>query len=188
MKRVIYDLAVVVGQIGQQLRDLTAEVCQSQATKPQTHNQPPVPCPKAWDGKGGSVEARHFLTAFYNYRSTLGEPMNSYDQVMGLWHPNHRHWIQTALNLMEGGAHTWALPYLEDISQGNTPFRADWALFTDAFLKRFAPLDSSESAHKALKAIKQGKGSVVEYIANFDQYTLQLVGWTPTTANISTMA
>jgi hypothetical protein len=125
---------------------------------------------------GGSVKARHFLAAFYNYGSTLGEPMNSYDDIMGLWHPNHRHWIQTALNLMEGDARTWALPYLEDISHGNTPFRADWALFTDTFLKRFTPLDSSESVHNALKAIKQGKGSVVEYIANFDQYTSQ-TGW-----------
>jgi hypothetical protein len=35
------------------------------------------------------------------------------------------------LNLMEGNARTWALPYLEDVSQ---------ALFTNAFLKRFAPL------------------------------------------------
>jgi hypothetical protein len=51
MKWVIYDLGVVVGQITQQLRDLMAEVRQSQATKPQTHNMPPVPCPKAWDGK-----------------------------------------------------------------------------------------------------------------------------------------
>jgi hypothetical protein len=176
MKRVIYDLGIVVGQIATQLRDLTAEVRQSQVTKPRTHHTPPVPQPKAWDGKGGSVEARHFLATFYNYRSLLGEPMNSYDELMGLWHPNHRHWIQTALNLMEGDAHTWALPYLEDISHRNTPFRADWALFTDAFLKRFAPLDSSESACAALKAIKQGKGSVAEYIANFDQYTLQ-TGW-----------
>jgi hypothetical protein len=176
MKWVIYDLGVIVGQIAQQLRDLTAEVHQSQATKPQTHNMLPVPRPKAWDSKGGSVEARHFLAAFDNYGSTLGEPMNSYDDMMGLWHPNHRHWIQTALNLMEGDACTWALPYLEDISHGNTLFRADWALFTDMFLKRFAPLDSSESARNVLKAIKQGKGSMAEYIANFDQYTSQ-TGW-----------
>jgi hypothetical protein len=101
MKQVIYDLGVVVGQIATQLRDLTAEVRQSQATKPRTHHTPPVPRPKAWDSKGGSVEARHFLAAFYNYGSSLGEPMNSYDELMGLWHPNHRHWIQTALNLME---------------------------------------------------------------------------------------
>jgi hypothetical protein len=175
MKWVIYDLSVVAGQITQQLQDLMAEVCQSQATKPRTHNMPPVPRPKAWDGKGGSVKARHFLTTFYNYMSTLGEPMNSYDDMMGLWHPNHRHWIQMALNLMEGDARTWALPYLEDISHRNTLFRADWALFTDTFLKRFAPLDLSESMCNALKAIKQGKGSMAEYIANFDQYTSQTV-------------
>jgi hypothetical protein len=176
MKRIIYNLGIVVGQIATQLRDLMAEVHQSQATKPRTHHTPPVPRPKAWDGKGGSVEARHFLATFYNYGSSLGEPMNSYDELMGLWHPNHRHWIQTALNLMEGDARTWALPYLEDVSHGNTPFRADWALFTNVFLKRFAPLDSSESARAVLKAIKQGKGSVAEYIANFDQYTSQ-TGW-----------
>jgi hypothetical protein len=179
MKWIIYDLGVVVGQIATQLRDLMAEVHQSQATKSRTHHTPPVPRPKAWDSKGGSVKARHFLAAFYNYGSSLGEPMNSYDEIMGLWHPNHRHWIQMALHPMEGDACTWALPYLEDVSHRNTPFQADWALFTNAFLKRFAPLDPSESAHAALKAIKQGKGSVVEYIANFDQYTSQ-TGWSDT--------
>jgi hypothetical protein len=176
MKWVIYDLGIVVGQIATQLRDLTAEVRQSQATKPRTHHTPPVPRPKAWDGKGGSVKARHFLAAFYNYGSSLGEPMNSYNELMGLWHPNHRHWIQMALNLMEGDARTWALPYLEDVSHGNTPFHADWALFTNAFLKRFTRLDLSESARAALNSIKQGKGSVAEYISNFDQYTSQ-TGW-----------
>jgi hypothetical protein len=43
MKRVIYDLGVVVGQIATQLQDLMAEVHQSQVTKPRTHNTPPVP-------------------------------------------------------------------------------------------------------------------------------------------------
>jgi hypothetical protein len=43
MKWVIYDLGVVVGQISTQLRDLTAEVRQSQVTKPRTHHTPPVP-------------------------------------------------------------------------------------------------------------------------------------------------
>ena len=30
--------------------------------------------PKAWNGKGGSMEARHFLAAFYNYAQNEGKP------------------------------------------------------------------------------------------------------------------
>ena len=43
-------------------------------------------------------------------------------------------------------------------------------------MKRFAPLDTTEAARDALKALKQGKNSVAEYISRFDQYTGQ-TGW-----------
>ena len=35
--------------------------------------------PKAWNGKGGSMEARHFLAAFYNYAQNEGETLNDWD-------------------------------------------------------------------------------------------------------------
>ena len=32
--------------------------------------------PKAWNGKGGSMEARHFLAAFFNYAQNEGDVLN----------------------------------------------------------------------------------------------------------------
>ena len=51
--------------------------------------------------------------------------------------------------------------------------------FENAFRKRFAPLDSAQSTQDMLKTIKQGRGSVAEYIAKFDQYST-LTGWSNT--------
>lgn len=52
----------------------------------------------------------------------------------------------------------------------------DYDQFMVAFNKRFTLLDSAEAARDVLKQIKQGKGSVVEYQARFDQFTAQ-TGW-----------
>ena len=52
-------------------------------------------------------------------------------------------------------------------------------MFTEAFTKRFAPLDTAEAAQEVLKALKQGKSSVAEYISKFDQYMGQ-TGWSAT--------
>jgi antibiotic biosynthesis monooxygenase (ABM) superfamily enzyme len=43
-------------------------------------------------------------------------------------------------------------------------------------MRRFAPLDTAEAAREVLKKIRQGKQSVAEYMAQFDQYTGQ-TGW-----------
>ena len=48
-----------------------------------------------------------------------------------------------------------------------------------AFLKRFAPLDTTEAVRDALKALKQGKNAVAEYISYFNQYMGQ-TGWSDT--------
>ena len=77
---------------------------------------------------------------------------------------------------MEDEARTWALPYLEDLSQGGSPFTGDYDNFVAAFNKCFAPHDSTETARDALKHIKQGKNSVAEYQAQFNQFTSQ-TGW-----------
>ena len=71
---------------------------------------------------------------------------------------------------------TWALPYLEELGRGKQPFKGDWAEFEKAFTQQFMPQDSQEVACKALKNIKQGKQTVVEYTSKFDQYTMQ-TGW-----------
>ena len=48
-----------------------------------------------------------------------------------------------------------------------------------AFNKQFAPHNSVETARDVLKHIKQGKNSVAEYQARFDQFTSQ-TGWSDT--------
>ena len=77
---------------------------------------------------------------------------------------------------MEDKARTWALPYLELLAQELLAFQGDYSHFVQAFLKRFAPLDTTEAMRDALKAFKQGKNSMAEYISRFDQYTGQ-TGW-----------
>ena len=118
--------------------------------------------PKAWTGTGGSTEARHFLAAYCNWASSQGEGLNDYDAVRNIFIVNEKRWISAVLNLMEEGARTWALPYLEELGRGKQPFKGDWAEF--------------EKAREALKNIKQGKQTVAEYTSKFDQYTMQ-TGW-----------
>src|ERR1700761_4008957 len=77
---------------------------------------------------------------------------------------------------MEDEARTWALPYLELLAKGRLAFSGNYDYFVQAFLKRFAPLDTTEAARDALKALKQGKNSVAEYISKFDKFTGQ-TGW-----------
>ena len=77
---------------------------------------------------------------------------------------------------MEDEACTWALPYLEELLTGGSPFTRDYGNFVTAFNKRFTPHDSTETVRDALKHIKQGKNSVAEYQVRFNQFTTQ-TGW-----------
>jgi hypothetical protein len=57
---------------------------------------------------------------------------------------------------MEGDTHTWCLPALEKLRDGELLYNGDWRKFEDAFTRRFIPLDPAEAAHKAIKWIHQG--------------------------------
>ena len=122
------------------------------------------------------MEARHFLAAFFNYTQNEGDALNDWDAAINDWQQKDNKWIAAILNLMEDEARTWALPYLETIASGRTPFNGLYRHFTEAFTKRLAPLDTTEAVREALKSLKQGKSSVAEYISKFDQYTGQ-TGW-----------
>jgi hypothetical protein len=140
------DVSNAVGLLAQQVLDLThAQNAGCSGTKDA------IPRPKAWDGKGGSAEARHFLAAFHNFASAQGMSLNVLDAMTGMWTSVPGHWIQAALNLMEADARTWALPYLEEIQAGNMPFGGVWQTFLDHFTRRFAPLNTEDSARDALK-------------------------------------
>ena len=60
--------------------------------------------PKVWNGKGGSMEARHFLAAFFNYAQNEGDSLNDWDAAMNDWQQNDNKWIAAVLNLMEDEA------------------------------------------------------------------------------------
>ena len=69
-----------------------------------------------------------------------GDTLNNWDPVNNIWVQNDERWIAAALNLMEEEARTWALPYLELLA-----FQGDYSHFVQAFLKHFAPLDTTEA-------------------------------------------
>ena len=49
-----------------------------------------IACPKAWTGKGGSAEARHFLATYCNWASSQGEGLNDYDAVRNIFIVNEK--------------------------------------------------------------------------------------------------
>ena len=145
LTRVVLDLGIAVGHIITQLNTLTQQVKLATSTCPRAAKVA-VARLKAWNGKGGSVEARHFLAAFANYASNKGDTLNNWDLVNNMWIQNDERWIAAASNLMKEEARTWALPYLELLAQGLLAFQGDYSQFVQAFLKRFAPLDTTEAA------------------------------------------
>ena len=132
--------------------------------------------PEPWTGKGNSADARHFLAAFHNWASQQAGDLNTWDAVGNQWLKDEQKWISAVLNLMGEDAKTWALPHLEELRAGRLPFTGIWANFERDFKSRFMPQDIADMAREAIKKIKQGKMSVAEYQAQFDQYTPQS-GW-----------
>ena len=127
LTRVVLDLGVAVGHITTQLNTLTQQVRLATSTRPRAAKVV-VARPKAWNGKGGSVEARHFLATFANYAGNKRDTLNNWDPVNNMWIQNDEQWIAAALNLMEEEARTWALPYLELLA-----FQGDYSHFVQAF-------------------------------------------------------
>ena len=91
------------------------------------------------------MEARHFLAAFFNYAQNEGDALNNWDVAINDWQQNDNKWIAAILNLMEDKARTWALPYLEMLANGRHLFSGVYQHFTEAFTKRFAPLDTAKA-------------------------------------------
>jgi hypothetical protein len=94
----VADIGNAIGLLAQQVTLLAARL------GGRSGNRDVIPKPKAWDGKGGSVEARHFLAAFNNYAQAQGDPLNTFNQPTNAWIINQTSWIQSVLNLMEGDA------------------------------------------------------------------------------------
>ena len=105
LTRVVLDLGVAMGHITTQLNTLAQQVTLAISTCPRAAKVA-VARPKAWNGKGGSVEARHFLAAFANYAGNEGDSLNDWDVLNSRWIQNDERWIAAALNLMKEEART----------------------------------------------------------------------------------
>ena len=92
------------------------------------------------------------------------------------WHCRDMDWIQAVLNLMSREVRMWALPALEDLRDGQNPYRGAWWEFEEQFTCQFIPLDPAQAVRKALKKLKQGQKSVAEYKAKFDEQS-SLTKW-----------
>jgi hypothetical protein len=70
LTRLLQDMGNVVGILAQQVLDLTRD-----HTRGRGGAKDLISCPKPWDGKGGSAEARHFLAAFHNFHCITRIPI-----------------------------------------------------------------------------------------------------------------
>ncbi len=184
LQTMAHEVIALTAQVGMVSTDMQA-IAQQLTTANQNRPESYVNSAPEWDGTGKSQEAHHFLAAFANWASSSGGWLNNWwpavgnvgdpGYVTGGWEGDGGKWTQSVLGLMKGTTRTWALPYLKTITSGGVAF-PNWMAFEDAFRKRFAPLDSAQSARDMLKTIKQGRGSVAEYITKFDQYST-LTGW-----------
>ena len=113
---------------------------------------------------------------FYNYAVNEGETLNDWEPMTSSWVMNDKQWITVVLNLMDDEACMWALPHLENLARRGVAFSNYYNFIVEAFTKRFAPLNTTKAARDTLKALKQGKSSMVEYISKFNQFTQQ-TGW-----------
>ena len=87
LTQLVGEMMLVLKTVVDQVQDLT-NIIQTTHTVGATAPRIPkaltdgVAHPKAWTGKGGSAEARHFLAMYHNWASSQGEGLNDYDAVM----------------------------------------------------------------------------------------------------------
>src|SRR6201996_3927971 len=84
LAQMVHDLGVLLGNLATQVGTLTTAANTTVQTTVRT-SKVSVARPKAWTGKGRSVEARHFLAAFFNYARVKGESLNDYVAASNTW-------------------------------------------------------------------------------------------------------
>ena len=180
--QMIFDMQTTIGVLSTAVRELATCMNQFVQTRPapaqvqsMRSTKSMVACPKLWDGKCDSAAAQHFLAAFTNWATSQKEKIN-WQMTFGVRVKTDMDWIHAALNLIEGDAHMWCLPALEKLRQDKEPYDSRWSKFEDEFTKRFIPQDPGEATREALKCLYQGKCSVAEYKAKFEEHS-SLTGW-----------
>ena len=97
--QMLHDLGVAMGQHTTQVANLSTTTNISVHTAAQAMKLA-VAQPKPWNRKGGSVEARFFLAAFFNYARSEGEALND-------WDVTHSQWMRTTSNGSQQFSTSW---------------------------------------------------------------------------------
>jgi len=120
--------------------------------------------------KTGAADCRRFIHAFTAWALEEGRPLN----VNGV--RADKVWINSALSHMQGEAATWASQYLQAIQlhtenpTNKWPFDdGNWTKFLDALRLRFQATNDADAAQRELTTVTQGKKTVAEYAARFQQ-------------------
>lgn len=119
--------------------------------------------------KSGANDARRFIHYFTLWARSQGPPLNKNGQE------DEKQWITSALSLLQGEAATWAVPYLRAIEQhtldpsNEFPCGGNWTTFVNEFKLRFEGSDDALQAQRELARITQGKHTVAEYSARFQE-------------------
>ena len=113
-------------------------------------------------------EARRFLASFRAYASLV--PALNQTDATGNYIRKDARWIGSFLSFMDSEAGDWATPYREMMGDQKVPFNGKWSECEDEFKKRFSVIAVEDAACAELKKVRQGKGTVVQYKAQFEQY------------------
>ncbi|KAG2022266.1 pyranose dehydrogenase [Coprinopsis cinerea AmutBmut pab1-1] len=125
--------------------------------------------------KGQMNDARRFLRFFTNWASNQRQPLQDTAGKR-----NDRAWISSALSFMQGDAANWASRFLQQIVDHDAaeekdkaskpwPFNGSWPEFTTQFNARFQPADDKEAAQQELDNLAQGRSSVAQFAAKFQE-------------------
>ena len=129
-----------------------------------------VKAPNSFQGES-SADARDFLSTFKMWAVVQGTSMNVVDQFGRAVGHRDVEWIRSALSFMEGPASEWARPAKDLLGEGETPFEGSWATFREQFKIRFESANEQVEAKKKLRGLYQGRSTVPEYAARFQQLT-----------------
>jgi hypothetical protein len=164
-----------IGTLTQAMATMTQGIATMAAARPTINvSTQALEKPEKYKGKIGP-DARRFLTSFTVWAASTQGHMNQ-QQADGSYLRDDQIWIRTALTFMQGDAAIWAQPFLEDymkaVSNPPTalfPFRGDWNVFRDAFLKRWDSPAEKQEAIEALHLLSMDKDTAATYTAKFKE-------------------
>ncbi|EKM49175.1 uncharacterized protein PHACADRAFT_201938, partial [Phanerochaete carnosa HHB-10118-sp] len=164
------------------VNQFVAHARQPVTTVSSTRSRSFVEKPATFDGKS-SEKARLFRSAFRVYvrgNKEIFASRNAQDAIIldhaGNWIMDPLKMITGILSFMTDEAAVWARPHIDELSDGRTPFNANWDEFVKQFSAKFEPVDAKNEAKQKLMSIKQGDRTFADYLSDFETYSRR-TGW-----------